>query len=44
MDLFQEQKIEEGDLPRLTMSSLKEIGVQAVGPRRKLIWMIEHLL
>lgn len=44
VDLFQEQKIEEGDLPRLTMSSLKEIGVQAVGPRRKLIWMIEHLL
>jgi len=44
VDLFQERKIKEGDLMHLTMSSLKEIGVQAVGPRRKLIWMIEHLL
>lgn len=44
VDLFQERKIQEGDLMHLTMSSLKEIGVQAVGPRRKLIWMIEHLL
>lgn len=44
VDLFQERQIQEGDLLHLTMSSLKEIGVQAVGPRRKLIWMIEQLL
>ena len=44
VDLFQERKIEEGDLLNLTMGSLKEFGVHAVGPRRKLIWMIEHLM
>lgn len=45
VDLFQERKVQERDLLHLTMGSLKEIsGVQAVGPRRKLIWMIEHLL
>lgn len=42
--LFQDRKIGEGDLLHLTMGSLKEMGVHAVGPRRKLISMIEHLL
>lgn len=42
--LFQDRKIGEDDLLHLTMGSLKEMGVHAVGPRRKLISMIEHLL
>lgn len=42
--LFEERKIDEAALLQLTMDSLKEMGVQAVGPRRKLMWVIQHLL
>ncbi len=41
--LFEERHVDEGALLQLTMEDLKEMGVHAVGPRRKLIWAIENL-
>jgi hypothetical protein len=41
--LFEERDIDEEALVQLTMEALKEMGVYAVGPRRKLIWAIQNL-
>jgi hypothetical protein len=41
--LFEERNIDEEALVQLTMEALKEMGVYAVGPRRKLIWAIQNL-
>jgi len=41
--LFEERNIDEEALVQLTMEALKEMGVYAVGPRRKLIWEIQNL-
>ncbi|CAM6050883.1 unnamed protein product [Sphagnum compactum] len=41
--LFEERNIDERALVQLTMEALKEMGVYAVGPRRKLIWAIQNL-
>lgn len=43
VDIFQREKVEEFQLLQLTMGTLKEMGVHAVGPRRKLIHAIDQL-
>ena len=41
--IFQREKVEEFQLLQLTMGTLKEMGVHAIGPRRRMIHAIDQL-
>ncbi|XP_010265471.1 PREDICTED: uncharacterized protein LOC104603192 [Nelumbo nucifera] len=42
-DIFEMHEVDEEVLPLLTFEDLKEMGINAVGPRRKMYTAIQHL-